>query len=171
MPDFLPGSRVEVDLGYWKEVAVTMARRVNKKMPPTFEDCDGGLYVGCAGAAYMFYYMSQTDDFADMRGELLTKARNYMDVALSYAESRCRDPTEQASFLLGRGGVYAVGALIYNALGEGGKATELNKKYLSLGSVCQDVNFLPCGSDELFVGRAGYLCGAALLNRQFGEVE
>lgn len=32
------------------------------------------------------------------------------------------------------------------------------------------VNYLPNGSDELLVGRAGYICGALLLNRKFGEV-
>ena len=168
MADFVPGSQVNIDVPYWKDLIVQMAGRITKKMPPTFDNCDGGLYVGCAGVAYMFQYIAKTQVFADMREEFLTRARNYMDVSLSYAESRCRDPTEQAAFLLGRGGVYATAALICKALGQGSQVDELSKKYLSLASVCKPVNFLACGSDELFVGRSGYLCGAQLLNKELG---
>ena len=170
MPDFNPTKRVQIDVNHWKDVALTMADRVNKKMPPSLSNCDGGLYVGCAGVAYMFYYMAQSEAFADKKEEFLTEAKSYIDVSLKYADGRDRCSTEQVSFLLGRGGVYAVAALIYQALGEESKADKLNKQYLSLSSACQDVSFLSCGSDELFVGRAGYLCGAQLLNRQFGPV-
>lgn len=31
------------------------------------------------------------------------------------------------------------------------------------------MNFFRPGSDELFVGRAGYLCGSLLLNRKLGR--
>lgn len=72
--------------------------------------------MGCAGVAYMFYYLAQSEPLAHMRDDLMTKARNYMDVSLSYSlGKRCRDPP--ASFLLGGAGVFAVGALIYYDLG------------------------------------------------------
>ena len=61
--------------------------------------------------------------------------------------------------------MFATGSLIYKDLGESKTAEELNKRYVSLANVCQPIDFLPSGSDELFVGRAGYLCGALLLNR------
>ena len=169
LADFVPGSRVQVDHAFWKQYIVALANKVTEHMPPTFDNCDGGLYVGCGGLAYMFYYLAESEPFADMRQEMLTRARNYLDVSLSYAASkRCRDPP--ASFLLGPGGVYATGSLIYRGQGDANAAAEMNRNYLSLSAVCQPVDFLSCGSDELFVGRAGYLCGALLLNRKCGEV-
>ena len=35
--------------------------------------------------------------------------------------------------------------------------------------ICLPINFFRAGSDELFVGRAGYLCGALLLNCKLGR--
>ena len=43
------------------------------------------------------------------------------------------------------------------------------QKFLTMGDICQPVNFFRPGSDELFVGRAGYLCGSLLLNKKFGR--
>ena len=75
-----------------------------------------GLYVGCAGVAYMFYYLANSEPLQHRREEYLIKARNYIEVALSYSMSKqCRDPL--ASFLLGNGGVYAIGALIFHDVG------------------------------------------------------
>ena len=44
------------------------------------------------------------------------------------------------------------------------------KKYEAMAALCLERDFLSHGSDELFVGRAGYLCGALELNRKFGKV-
>lgn len=169
LPEFQPGTRVELEIPKWREVILTYANSIVQRMPPTFDNCDGGVYVGCAGVAYMFYYLAQSEIFQDMRQDLLTKARNYADVALSYAAGkRCRDPP--AAFLLGPGGVYAVGSLVYNDIGQKDSSRELNEKYRALSAACAPVDYLGCGSDELLVGRAGYLCGALLLNRKFGNV-
>lgn len=43
------------------------------------------------------------------------------------------------------------------------------QKFLEMGNICLPVNFFGPGSDELFVGRAGYLCGSLLLNRKLGR--
>ena len=117
----------------------------------------------------MFQYVANMEHFADLKGDYLTRARNYAEVSLSYCKSKkSRDPP--AAFLLGPAGVYAVGSLIYSDIGQKAVADEYNKKYLALSSTCEPVNYLDYGSDELLVGRAGYLCGALLLNRKFGEV-
>ena len=168
--DFVPGSRVQVDLDCWRRIVLSTTQIINEKMPPTFDNCDGGLYVGCAGIAYMYYYLASNPCFAEHRQELLIKARNYTDVALSYATSK-RSRDVPSAFLLGNGGVFAVGSLVYSDIGEKASSEELNKKYLALSSVCQPVHSLSHGSDELFVGRAGYLCGALLLNRRFQPVQ
>jgi len=79
-----------------------------------------------------------------------------------------RDPT--AAFLLGPAGAYAVGSLVYADTAQTAASIELREKYRALAAACQPVNALRHGSDELFVGRAGYICGALLLNRKFGDV-
>ena len=43
------------------------------------------------------------------------------------------------------------------------------QKFLEMGNICRPVNFFRPGSDELFVGRAGYLCGSLLLNKKLGR--
>ena len=169
LADFAAGSHANLDKSRWRTAVLGSLDSIIKGQPPTFKNCDGGLYVGCSGIAYMFYYLANSENFAEQKQELLTRARNYIDVSLSYCESKQnRDPA--AAFLLGNGGVYAVASLIYADIGEKSKSDELNRKYLALSSVCQPVNYLPSGSDELFVGRAGYLCGAVLLNKKFGQV-
>ena len=165
----MPGSRVTIEPAFWTPKIKNLIDVILKGMPPTFENCDGSLYVGCAGVSYMLYYVANNEHFVDVRGDYLTKARNYVEVSLSYCKSkRSRDPP--AAFLLGPAGVYAVGSLIYSDIGQKDVADEYIKKYLALGSVCEPINYLDCGSDELLVGRAGYLCGAFLLNKKFGEV-
>ena len=169
LQDFVPGSRVTIEPAHWVPKIKNLIDVIVKGMPPTFDNCDGSLYVGCAGVAYMFQYVANMEHFADVKGDYLTRARNYAEVSLSYCKSKkSRDPP--AAFLLGPAGVYAVGSLIYSDIGQKAVADEYNKKYLALSSTCEPVNYLDCGSDELLVGRAGYLCGALLLNRKFGEV-
>jgi len=91
LADFVAGSRVTVDKQLWTGVINSLVDQVVQGQPPTFKNCDGGLYVGCAGVAYMLYYLAQAEVLAEKRQELLTRARNYTDVALSYAGSKhCR---------------------------------------------------------------------------------
>ena len=172
MPDFDPNVRYAIKEKYWKQIILAMVKSIVEGMPPIFHNCDGGLYVGCAGIAYMLDYLANSKPFAEdksVRQEFLTRARNYADVSLSYASGKAnRDPP--AAFLLGSAGVFAVSSLVYSDIAEKKASDELNKKYLALAATCQPVNYLNCGSDELFVGRAGYLCGSLLLNRKFGQV-
>lgn len=37
------------------------------------------------------------------------------------------------------------------------------------GMCCQPSDYLGCGSDEVLVGRAGYLCGAEMLTKKLGQ--
>ncbi len=168
-PDFQPGSRVVINYEHWCQKISSLIDSIIAGMPPTFDNCDGGLYVGCPGIVYMLYYVASSEAMGHKKQDYLTRARNYADVSLSYCKSKkCRDPP--AAFLLGSGGTYAVCSLLYSDMGLAQAAQEYKTKYLALSSVCQPVNYLSCGSDELLVGRAGYLCGSLLLNRKFGQV-
>lgn len=167
MNDFAPESAVAIDKGYWKEVTRGMVDSILKHLAPTLDNCDGGLYVGCAGVAYALYYLAVSEPFADMKDPLLSKAREYLDAAIAYANKKKKD--NDCAFLLGGAGSYAVGSVICDAMGQGSLAHDLRSKYQSLAAACQPVNFLRNGSDELFVGRAGYICGALFLNHAYHQ--
>jgi len=169
--DFVPGSRIKPDINveHWKGVISQILETIIQQMPPTFDNCDGSLYVGCAGVAYMLHYIGTSDVFPEKRHNLLTKARNYIDVSLSYVNSR-HNRDQPPAFLLGNAGPYAAGAMIYADTDKKAASDELLMKYKALANACEPVDYLPKGSDELLVGRAGFISGAYALNRKFGEV-
>ncbi|XP_074656099.1 lanC-like protein 3 [Tubulanus polymorphus] len=164
------GSKIVIDKEYWMNIIEsTVDRSILQGQPPTHKNCDGGLYVGCAGVAYSLYYLSRKSVLQRNKDRWLKQAEEYINVSLEFTRSkRNRDPT--TSFLLGAGGVYAVGTLIYNQMGRTELANQLADNYAKLSHHVVPLNFLRCGSDELFVGRAGYLCGAFLLNNSFRPV-
>ncbi|KAM9627422.1 lanC-like protein 3 isoform 2-T3 [Morphnus guianensis] len=130
--------------------------------------CQGGLYGGVAGVAYMLYHVAQCPLFAPSREAYLRAARRVVDACLRYQEGGGEaDADTRAAFLLGGAGVYAVAALVYRALGLPDFARPLGK-FRELSEVCAPLSFLECGSDELFVGRAGYLCAALVLKQRLG---
>ena len=162
---------VVVDRGRWTRYVADMVDLLRSRLPPTAENCDGGLYVGCAGVAYALFHIGQAELFPGLRDRLLTMSVEYIDVAMAYADGRRgsgRDPA--AAFLLGPGGVMVVGSLIYDSVGRSQDSLVLLQRYAQLSTVASQLgDYLGFGSDELFVGRAGYLCGALTLNASFGK--
>lgn len=162
-----------------KEAAVPLVtatiERILKELPPLGGGaaggprvCQGGLYGGVAGVAYMLYHVAQCPLFAPSREAYLRAARRVVDACLRYQEAGGEaDADTRAAFLLGGAGVYAVAALVYRALGLPDFARPLGK-FRELSEVCAPLSFLECGSDELFVGRAGYLCAALVLKQRLG---
>lgn len=130
--------------------------------------CQGGLYGGVAGVAYMLYHAAQCPLLAPSREAYLRAARRLVDACVRYEEEWGEpDADTRAAFLLGGAGIYAVAALIYRALGLPEFARPLGR-FCELCAVCAPITFLECGSDELFVGRAGYLCAALVLKQKLG---
>lgn len=164
--DYTPGENVHVDQAKWVAQVNQLAESILEGMPASLENCDGGLYVGNAGISYMFYCLSNNDCFKGSRAEFLEKAVIYANVSLEYAKSSSRD---KSSFILGEAGVQAVSSLIHEAIGDKSKADKFANKFSALSKICTPLSFLRCGSDELFVGRAGYLCGVLNLNRKLGR--
>ncbi|XP_044297830.1 lanC-like protein 3 [Varanus komodoensis] len=130
--------------------------------------CQGGLYGGVAGVAYMLYHVAQCPHFAQARDSYLRAAKQLVDACVRYEEDWGEgDADTRAAFLLGGAGVYAVATLVYHALGRADWARLLGK-FRELCELCVPITFLECGSDELFVGRAGYLCAALVLKQKLG---
>lgn len=130
--------------------------------------CQGGLYGGVAGVAYMLYHVSQSPLFAGARERYLRSAKRLIDACARAEEWGEPDADTRAAFLLGGAGVYAVATLVYHALGRSDYVQPLGK-FRALCAVCAPVSFLECGSDELFVGRAGYLCAALVLKQKLAQ--
>ncbi|MEQ2208468.1 hypothetical protein XENOCAPTIV_001325 [Xenoophorus captivus] len=158
----LPGQRAEAIV----PAVVAKIERILKKVPIDTSDCDGGLYDGPAGVAYMLYHVSECPLFSEQRDVYLKTAKQIIDVSVRYADAE-PDKNMRAAFLLGGAGIYAVAAMIYKSLGLADFVKPLNK-FRNLWEVCAPINFLECGSDELFVGRAGFLCAALVLKQKLG---
>ncbi|XP_028292319.1 lanC-like protein 3 [Gouania willdenowi] len=149
-----------------ENIVVATIDKILKNVPIDVRDCDGGLYDGPAGVAYMLYHVSECPLFSEHRDVYLKTAKQVIDVSVRYVDAE-PDKNMRAAFLLGGAGVYAVAALIYKALGLADFVKPLSK-FRNLWDVCAPINFLECGSDELFVGRAGYLCAALVLKQKLG---
>ena len=168
LADYVSGSQVTLNKDHIKQTILNTAQVIYRSMSPTPENCDGGLYVGNAGVAYAMFYLAQAEPLGDRKSELMDLAGRYIEVALSSVESsRNRDPP--TAFLLGSAGVYATASLIYKEKNPS-LAQTCAQKYVGLAGMLKAVDFFRMGSDELFVGRAGYLCGALLLKKHYGEV-
>lgn len=147
-------------------IVLATVDKVLKKVPVDISDCDGGLYDGPAGVAYMLYHVSECPLFSEQRGFYLKTAKHIIDAAAKYADAE-PDKNMRAAFLLGGAGIYAVAAMIYRSLGLADFVKPLTR-FRNLWEVCAPISFLECGSDELFVGRAGYLCAALVLRQKLG---
>ena len=171
MTDYIPGSGMNVDNTYWKSIIKITVDSILSNIPPVVDHCKGGLYVGCAGVAYMFHYLANSDTFGNKparRQELLANAKKYTDIALTYIRSGVgRD--RAGAFLHGDGGIYTVTILVLHALGLGStpQASDLMAKYVSSLPAVKSSDY---GSDEMFVGRAGYLCGLLQLQHVSDQV-
>lgn len=158
----LPAQSVQTTV----RVVLATVEKVLKQVPVDIRDCDGGLYDGPAGVAYMLYHVSQCPLFSEQRGFYLRAAKRIIDASAKCADAE-PDKNMRAAFLLGGAGIYAVAALIYKSLGLADFVQPLSR-FRNLWEVCAPVSFLECGSDELFVGRAGYLCAALVLKQRLG---
>jgi hypothetical protein len=76
--DYKAGSEVVIDRVKWKKYCESIVNTIFEKFPPCSDSCDGGLYVGNIGVAYMLYYLSKHELFQD-------KKANYLETAESYA--------------------------------------------------------------------------------------
>lgn len=147
-------------------IVLASVDKVLRKVPLDISDCDGGLYDGPAGVAYMLYHVSESPLFSDQRDLYLKTAKHIIDLSVKCADAE-PDKNMRAAFLLGGAGIYAVAAMIYKSLGLADFVKPLSR-FRSLWEVCAPIRFLECGSDELFVGRAGYLCAALVLKQRLG---
>lgn len=127
------------------------------------DDCDGGLYVGLGGVGYMLWYAStklHNKDYLSTAQKFLTKNAAY------YKSGGRLRPSESLGFLLGKPGIDAVLAVLSQEMGID------NSTHLNAFKGCAEPLLQPDplgrGSDEMLVGRAGYILGALWLKDCLG---
>ncbi|VDD74072.1 unnamed protein product [Mesocestoides corti] len=134
---------------------------------------DGGLYVGGVGVSWAAIRVIKR---IGAGSELIPQIRGFMEKLVNRAaQDAPRDKSESLSFLLGRPGIWLTAASLYQFSGEIperdrflGLYCQLAPHFASLKPGGCEIIF-PQGSDELFIGRAGYLCGLYELRRQTSE--
>ncbi|XP_047996476.1 lanC-like protein 3 homolog [Leguminivora glycinivorella] len=153
LKDYTEGAEVSIAQN---DVSVQIDEHIGtilKRLPPSPKHVEGGLYVGIAGVAYMFYHLSKNEKLAEKKASYRERALEYLNVAL-------KNPTmDKTSFLLGDAGTYALASVIKHSV-EDKSYNDMLTNYRQFYNTLLNPNFLKCGGDEFFVGRSGYLAGA-----------
>lgn len=131
----------------------------NEKAKSTAKYCDGGIYTGNLGIIFMCYKLLKSGLISDPNQN--EKILNYINDCVManqeyYANNDIKQ-TRDVSFLCGKGGFYVMAAMSFKLLGNDSQAFQFAQAYAQLSRVCEPLQFLPRGSDEIFVGRAGFL--------------
>lgn len=116
------------------------------------------------GIAFMFLRLCQTNELVQ-ETSARENAQLYIERAKRNAKHYSRSRDERCAFICGNAGIYAVSAAIsdYN---QRANAVQHDLKNFEHGfEACKPINFSKYGSDELLVGRAGFLSGVYWLNQ------
>lgn len=149
-----------------KDYIKSLVADIEKLLPPTERNGGDGVYLGTAGISYMFYHLSKLPAFHDQKRDCLKKALQYLQPAVRVTQATTKHNKDIPSFILGPAGVYAVAAVLYHAVGDENQSRHFREQFYDAAKYCRNPNFLSCGSDELFVGRAGYIMGALWLAKE-----
>lgn len=168
LADYKAGSEVVIDRVKWKKYCESIVNTIFEKFPPCSDSCDGGLYVGNIGVAYMLYYLSKHELFQDKKANYLETAESYVKVSCDYvSHGHCRDPP--SAFILGPAGITAVASLLANEEGNTSRSEKFAQQYALFVEKCMRIDFFRHGSDEMLIGRAGYLSGALALQQKLNK--
>ncbi|KAK4884039.1 hypothetical protein RN001_000310 [Aquatica leii] len=143
-----------------------MIDNITANLKPVQLNGEDGLYLGTAGIAYMFYHLSKISTFQSHSSAFIDNATEYLQPSLAVAQKYACSVKDVPSFLLGNCGIYAIASVIYHVTKNKEQSDYFRNLFYEAGNTCKEIQFLDCGSDELFVGRAGYLCAALWLAKE-----
>lgn len=164
LPDYISGD-IKLSAEDLETSVSQITSQILEKFAPTEKNAKNGLYLGTAGIAYMFYHLSKNPSLKNHQQEYLNNAKEYIQPALYVAAKSEKNTQNLPGFLLGNSGIYAVAAAIFHATKDVKLMQQYREKYLRIASICKH-SFLESGEDELFVGRAGYVCGALWMAKE-----
>ncbi|PIK45712.1 putative lanC-like protein 3-like isoform X5 [Apostichopus japonicus] len=135
--------------------------------------CAGGLYLGVAGVAFALTRLLALPPHNSDK-KLLEFTASCIQMSIEYENMNQKHEVKPA-LLLGTGGVLIAAALFQKQVGnvQSETVSQLLKSYGDLKKICnppfQYQDYLRCGSDEVLLGRAGYLCGVHTIGKEFSE--
>lgn len=170
LPDFVPEKPVSIDKSKWHDNVVAIVKTILEGMPPDPGTC-GGLYKGSAGVGYMLYYLATHEAFQSERQEYLEHAFMYVKVNKDYIEKGKMRSNPLSSFLSGQAGVMLLCSLLYKTVGDEKSSKRYCDQYAQFAEECKKMDFCDeRGSDEIFKGRAGYMCGVLSMLQKTGHM-
>lgn len=170
LADFVPEKPVSIDKSKWHDNVVAIVKTIVERMPPDPSTCSDGLYVGNLGVGYMLYYLATHESFQNERQEYLEQAFVYAKVNSEYIGRGGMKSSPPSSFILGQAGVWALNSMLFKTVGDEKSSDRYSAQYAQLSEYCKKIDFFGRnGSDELFVGRAGYLSGILALQQKIGK--
>ena len=126
-------------------------------------NADGRIYVGLGGLAYALWYVATRPKMVTHKQHLLAAAKKALEHQLDYlAKEHRQSKHDDCAFLLGNAGINATAFLLYSELGVAGTAATHLQRLSTAAATLAPLGARNEGADEMFVGRAGFLC--ALLN-------
>ncbi|GFR62049.1 LanC-like protein 3 [Elysia marginata] len=167
LPDYSQGADVPIDKDWWHGQILAIVKTITDALESQVSQ-DGGLYVGSAGVAYMLYYAAEYEPFYHHKATFIQWAESILRRDIPFTERQSSKSADRVSFLLGPSGLYTLGALLGKVMQKQEMVQEYVKKFQAVAPECIKPNFLRCGSDELFVGRAGFLSGALAMEKRMG---
>lgn len=113
----------------------------------------------------MFLRLWQTGELV-RETKAIENAQLYIERAKRNAKQYSRSRDERCAFLCGNAGIYAVSAVVAHMAKHRDAQEQDLENFKSGFEACKPLSFNKYGSDELLVGRAGYLSGVYWLNKQ-----
>lgn len=142
----------------WSSYIEDTILQCTHKTPPRLKNCRGGLYTGSLGLIYTIFHALKNGHCKNNEVYLRDFVEETLKVNQAYFE-KSEDITDRVEFLTGKGGLYIVSCMVARLADDADRpnAHQYAQLYADNWKICQHVNFLKNGSDEMFVGRAGYL--------------
>jgi hypothetical protein len=143
----------------WAEYAreTSLQCMKNLKPKPKSKYCDSGVYTGNLGLIYMCYRLLESKIIPQYEKQIKDYMINCLNANIEYYNSPSHRANREIAYIVGKGGFYVMACLVSKALKNQSDLRKYSSEYANLAAICETVDFLRQGSDELFVGRAGYL--------------
>ncbi len=124
--------------------------------PAKSKNCNGGLYCGSLGLVYASYYLLKHGHCKKNETYIKDYVQDILRFNQAYFE-KFEDITDKVEFLTGKGGLSIASCIAAKLAGDEVRLYKYAQLYAENSKICEHLNFLKNGSDEIFVGRAGYL--------------
>ncbi len=159
-------AKIEINAQFWKDyITETFFECIMKLKPKNSEKyCAGGIYTGNIGLIWTSFKLLNSNLWSNDQS-FIQQIKKYVTSCLKaneeYYGSASLKNTHDVSFLVGKAGFYFMSIFASKILENNQGIEKYKREYSKLSPILEPINFLPKGSDELFVGEKIFL----LLNK------